>query len=197
MEFYVNNEKLDIVLEDEKTVGDVLKSFEAECAKNNATTINITLDGKKIGAEEFDSIFNEPLKDDTKLELIIISKDEILQAFGAQKAECESLSQELQSLSVKLQGGKDKEATSLISKLADFIENFCHVTTLSALFPEIHSKILIDGNTVSDFFKEFSGILGDFEQAIASKDTVLMGDLAEYEISPRLESIVKTIEELQ
>ena len=31
MEFYVNNEKIDVQLENEKTVGDVLKSFELTC----------------------------------------------------------------------------------------------------------------------------------------------------------------------
>ena len=194
MEFYVNNEKLDIVLETEKTVGDVLKSFEEECAKNDATTINITLDGKNISAQEFDSIFNQPLKDDTKLELVIITKAEVKNTFEEEKKDCLALSKDLLELPVKLQGGKDKEATTLIARLADFIENFCHVTTLSALFPEIYKKLNIDGKSVNDFFQDFSQILNDFEQAIASKDTVLMGDLAEYEISPRLQSICTTIE---
>ena len=196
MDFYVNNEKLDIVLEDEKTIGDVLKSFEAECDKNNATTINITLNGKNIGADEFDSIFTEPINDDTKLELIIVTQDEIKASFQNQKAECLELSEMLLNLPVQLQSGKDKEATLLIAKLADFIEKFCHTATLSALFPAIHEKLSIDEKSVSEFFHDFSQILNDFEQAIAAKDTVLMGDLAEYEISPRLQSIAKTIEEL-
>lgn len=196
MEFFVNNEQLDIVLENEKTVGDVLKSFEAECAKNNATTIHIVLNGKNIGAQEFDGIFDEPITESTKLELTIITKDEILSSFAHQKAECESLSAELQELSGKLQGGKDKEATHIISKLADFIEKFCHTATLSALFEDIYTKLSIDGRGMNEFFQDFSAVLNDFEQAIASKDTVLMGDLAEYEISPRLQSIANTIKEL-
>ena len=196
MELYVNNEKLDIVLENEKTVGDVLKSFEAECEKNNATTIHIVLNGKNIGADEFDSIFDEPLKDDTKLELVIISQAEIQNSFTAQLADCETISATLTELPVKLQSGKDKETTVLISQLADFIEKFCHTATLSALFPAIYEKLKIDGKSVNEFFQDFSQILGDFEQAIASKDTVLMGDLAEYEISPRLQAIARTIKEL-
>ena len=196
MEFYVNNEKLDIVLEHEKTVGDVLKSFETECAKNNATTINICLNGKNIGAEEFDSIFEEPLKDDTKLSLVVVTETEIIESFKNQKTECENLSTALLDLPVKLQSGKDGEATAMISKLADFIEKFCHSATLSALFESLYKKLSIDGKNVNEFFQEFSEILNDFEGAIAQKDTVFMGDLAEYEISPRLEAISKTIEEL-
>ena len=30
MDFYVNGEKIDVKLEDEKTIGDVLKSFEVK-----------------------------------------------------------------------------------------------------------------------------------------------------------------------
>lgn len=196
MEFYVNGEQLDIVLENEKTVGDVLKSFETECAKNYATTIHIVLNGKNIGAQEFESISEEPLSDNTKLELTIISKDEIIASFNSQKEDCESLSKELEALPVKLQGGKDKEASLIITKLADIIENFCHTATLSSLFPEVYSKLLIDGKNVNDFFQEFSGILNDFQEAFSSSDTVLMGDLAEYEISPRLLLIANTIKEL-
>ena len=35
MDFYVNGDKIDVQLEDEKTVGDVLKSFEITCEQNN------------------------------------------------------------------------------------------------------------------------------------------------------------------
>ena len=47
-----------------------------------------------------------------------------------------------------------------------------------------------------DFFKEFSPILEDFEQALKSNDTVTVGDLSEYEICPRLLDISKSLEEL-
>jgi hypothetical protein len=196
MDFYVNKEKIDITLENEKTVGDVLKSFEEECARNNATTINIVLNGNNVNAEDFEKASATELSDNTKLELTIVTCDEVKKAFENQKSACSAISEELKLLPVKLQGGKDKEATEMIAKLADLIENFCHTATLSALFPDLYEKLKVDGKTVSEFFQDFSGILNDFEQAISSKDTVLMGDLAEYEISPRLESIAKTIEEL-
>ena len=54
MEFYVNEEKIDITLENEKTIGDVLRSFEEEASKNDATTIGIKINGSSIPAEEFD-----------------------------------------------------------------------------------------------------------------------------------------------
>ncbi|MBQ0051734.1 MAG: hypothetical protein KBT11_06690 [Treponema sp.] len=196
MEFYVNNEKLDIVLENEKTVGDVLKSFEEECAKNNATTVNITLNGTVIDAEHFDSACQEEIKDNTKLELVIISQADIHNSFAEEAKECTELANKMMELPGQLQAGKDKEANGMITLLADFIDKFCHTASLSALFPSVYTNISIDGKSLNEFFGDFSQVLNDFEQAIASKDTVLMGDLAEYEISPRLTAIANSIKDL-
>ena len=48
MELFVNGEKIDITLEDEKTVGEVLKSFEKEAEKSEATTIGILIMPQKL-----------------------------------------------------------------------------------------------------------------------------------------------------
>ena len=196
MELFVNGNKLDITLENEKTVGDVLKSFEEECAKNNATTIQIVLNGKKVEANDFDSICAQELSEKTKLELTVVSQDEIRDSLKTKAEESESLSEELLKLSAQLQGGKDKESSILISKLADFIDGFCRTASLSSLLPEFYQTISIDEKSLNDFFADFSPILNDFEQAIASKDVVLMGDLAEYEISPRLLMIANALKDL-
>ena len=74
MELYVNGSKLDVELENEKTIGDVLKSFETECQKTNATTVNIAVDGCNVPPEDFEKVSAQPLKDDTKIELGVISQ---------------------------------------------------------------------------------------------------------------------------
>ena len=43
MDFYINDEKIDITLEEEKTVGDVLKSFEITCEENETAVIGLRL----------------------------------------------------------------------------------------------------------------------------------------------------------
>ena len=44
-------------------------------------------------------------------------------------------------------------------------------------------------NRFQQFLSSFSQILVDFEKALIDNDIVLIGDLAEYEIAPRLQSI--------
>ena len=66
MEIYVNGSKIDAHLEDEKTIGDVLKSFEAECARSKATTVNIKIDDRNISPDEFDRVILQELEEKDK-----------------------------------------------------------------------------------------------------------------------------------
>lgn len=194
MELFVNGSKLDVQLEDEKTVGDVLKAFEEECQKINTTTVAIQINGKNISAELFEEAAKEELKDDTIIELKTISQAAIEASFEEERKFCLKLADELKSVSIYLQSGKDNEANKLITSLADLIDNICHTASLSALFPDKFGNLLIDGKTLPDFFLDFSSILSELEKALETKDSVLTGDLAEYEISPRLEMLAKSLE---
>lgn len=193
MEFYVNGEKIDITLENEKTVSDVLKSFEEEAAKNDATTIGIKINGESVPAGDFEKVVGQELKNDTKIELNVLSKGNLLDRLATSKARFDELSTKMSDVPVDLQSGKDKEANTMIAVLADAIDEFCHTATLCALFPELYNALVIDGKSITEFFEEFAPIVADFEQSLESKDTVTSGDLCEYEIAPRLTSIAASI----
>lgn len=197
MNFYVNGNKLDITLENEKTVGDVLKGFEEEAEKNDATTVSIELNGNVIDAEKLDEAFSQELNESTDLRLQVISKNDITQNFALNAENFMKISEGLQNISVLLQSGKEKDANEIIENLANEIDRFCHTATLSALFPDTYRKIIIDGNDLGTFFGEFTPIFKDFKDAMEAKDTVTVADLAEYEISPRLEQIAKAIADSQ
>ena len=83
-----------------------------------------------------------------------------------------------------------------IIKLSDVMNAFCNTVTWSSLFPEKFGSIMIDGKNLSDFLSDLSPILKDFSDALENSDSVLLGDLSEYEICPRLESLSKAIGEL-
>ena len=61
MELYLNEQKLDITLENEKTVGDVLRSFEQTASQNKCATVGIKIDGKQIEAQDFDKAADQPI----------------------------------------------------------------------------------------------------------------------------------------
>lgn len=197
MDFYVNGEKIDVKLEDEKTIGDVLKSFEVTCEENNAAVIGISINGKTITADIFDEESKKELSENTKFEFSIINVETIKDSFASLANLFNELSTKMEEVPVLLQKNETKLASESITKLADSINHFCHLAALASLFPETFTNTTIDGMNFNDFFKDFSPILADFEQALQNNDTVMIGDLAEYEICPRLQKISESLKNLQ
>ena len=191
--FYINGEPVEVQLEGEETIGDVLKSFEITCEQNAAAVIGITVDGKTITADTFDEEASKKLGKDTKFEFSVVTKDSIKQSFAELAKLFEQLSQKMEEIPVALQGGKNKEVSESIKNVADSIDNFCHIAALASLFPQDFGSVKIDGKQFADFFQDFSPILSDFEQALQNNDTVLIGDLSEYEICPRLKAISQAL----
>lgn len=191
--FYINGDPVEVQLEGEESIGDVLKSFEITCEENAAAVIGITVDGKAITAEVFDEEAAKPLGKDTKFEFSVVTRDSIKQSFTELSKLFGDLSQQMEEVPVALQAGKNKEVSESIKKVADSIDNFCHIAALASLFPQDFGTATIDGKAFAEFFADFSQILSDFEGALSNNDTVLIGDLSEYEICPRLKAISQTL----
>jgi hypothetical protein len=194
--FYINGDKVEVQLENEKTVGDVLHSFELTCEENNAAVIGITVDGKAITAESFDEESQKELGKDTKFEFSVVTIQSIKDAFAQLSILFDSLSERMEGVPLDLQAGKNNDVSQSIKELADSIDQFCHVAALASLFPQTFKNTTIDNMNFKDFFSDFSPILLDFEQALQNNDTVLIGDLSEYEICPRLRSISEALKNI-
>lgn len=189
MDFLVNGQKLDITLQDEKTIGDVLKQFEISCEQNKLATIGISLNDKIVTADEFDEVSKQPIEENTKLDVSVISEQAVTESFKQSAAEMKEVVELLKNIPVEMQSGKDAQAKKNIIKLSDVMNAFCSTVTWSSLFPEAFGNIKIEDKTLSDFLAEMSPILKDFSEALENSDSVLLGDLSEYEICPRLESL--------
>ncbi len=196
IEFYINGQQVDVQLEDEQTIGDVLKSFEATCEENKAAVIGIIVDGKQITADIFDEEAAKALGKDTKFEFSIVTENDIKASFSKLSELFGQLANQMEEVPVALQSGKNLEVSESIKKLADSIDQFCHIATLASLFPETFSSESLNGINFKDFFAEFSPILKDFEDALQNNDTVMLGDLSEYEICPRLKDISKALQNM-
>lgn len=196
IEVFINGEKTDVQLENEKTIGDILNSFEQTCEANKAAVIGICVDGNQITADLIDKISPEPLQENTKFEFSIITSGAIKDSFFQLSNLFEQLSDKMIQVPVDLQCGKTVQVGETIKNLADSIDQFCHVAALATLFPEDFTEAKIDGLNFQDFLKDFSPVLADFEEGLKNNDTVLIGDLAEYEICPRLKSISEALKNI-
>ncbi len=196
MELFINGQKLDITLEDEKTAGDVLRSFEKTADQNRCATVAIQIDGKKIDAEAFDEAAKAPIDNIKRIDLTVVSEDAVCDAFKEAAADIKDTVELLAQIPAQLQGGGDSKARASIARLADTVDNFCHIIALSTLFPARFGAIKADGKNLSAFFEDFMPVFNDLNGALESGDTVTLGDLAEYEISPRLSALAEAVKNL-
>ena len=84
------------------------------------------------------------------------------------------LAKNLDEIAVQLQTGKDKQAMDTIIQMTE-------------LFQALTRGLAWMGNQdLEDSIEALNGILGELEEGLRAGDTVLIGDLLEYEIKPRL-----------
>jgi hypothetical protein len=97
----------------------------------------------------------------------------------------------LLDLPLDLQTGNDRRAAETIERFSGFTQN------LFRLFPLL--KYAMAGKPgdgeVPVLFDEFKSALKEFLAAYENKDMVLCGDLAEYEIAPRIKTIYMVLKE--
>lgn len=196
MELYINGEQIEAQIENETTIGDVLTSFAKECDDNKAAVIGIIVDGIQVTAETFDERAKEELKADTKFEFDVVTESAIHESFVKLTELFESLAKEMEEIPVKFMSGQGRDANLSIKNLADSIDQFCHMASLASLFPDTFTNTKIGDKNFNEFFADFSPVLSDFESALQNDDTVLIGDLCEYEICPRLMEIATALKNM-
>jgi hypothetical protein len=103
--------------------------------------------------------------------------------------------EELRELPVYLQTGKEERAMKAVIL---FIEIFNKVIRL---IPELRRRgidttsIRVEGLELPAFYASFNQVLRSLSGAIENKDSVLLGDLAEYEVAPRMGSFFTAMEQ--
>jgi hypothetical protein len=88
-----------------------------------------------------------------------------------------------------IQTGKDaraSETVSIFSGVAEKIFRIYHALKIEGFSV---TEITVDNMPINDYITEFSKALKELLDAYEKRDTVLIGDLAEYEMAPRLRGL--------
>jgi hypothetical protein len=113
-----------------------------------------------------------------------------LQDPGTELAELEPLItgivKRLEDLPLDIQTGKDSRAAETVSLFSGIAEKFLRLLRLLKEYGLDLENITVEAMAIEDYIEEFSAALEELLTAYESKDTVLVGDLAEYELAPRL-----------
>jgi hypothetical protein len=96
--------------------------------------------------------------------------------------------EEISEISVLLQTGKDRQAMDTIVRFSELSQNL--VRLVSSISPPNANE------DVQGFYRELNGVLSELLEAFETKDSVLIGDLMEYEVAPRLGRLRTILQEL-
>ena len=189
MEIYINENKADITLDTEKILNDVRTGIENEITNSGAKIISINVDGENLNSKNFDDFAQKNIDEVDELRISSVYREEINLSFKNIKAAIEGIEENLSNISINLQTGKDSQVNKTIVDFADIFDAFCQTVTIFSAFPDEFNATKIEDKSILDFLTEFSPLLNDFMDAFEQKDTVMLGDLSEYEILPRLSQI--------
>ncbi len=122
--------------------------------------------------------------------------DECVQPVEAMEAGAElfeRLRSDLANTSVLLQTGKEQEAIRNITLLIEIINKVIRIMPGFFITLRIADEPMVNDEKLSLFFENFNKNLNELIAAFENKDTVLLGDLIEYEVLPKLEALFASL----
>ncbi|HOJ98658.1 MAG TPA: hypothetical protein PLW34_03760 [Termitinemataceae bacterium] len=123
----------------------------------------------------------------TERETELLEAEKLLQDCLTQLSE---LTPRLENVGILFQTGRDKEVAQLIHDFSLTYERCLRLISYLYTPPQQNLYLFITGEkALPAFIEELNTFLENFIQAYGNQDTILAGDLAEYEIAPRVREL--------
>ncbi|MBN2353935.1 MAG: hypothetical protein JXD23_15280 [Spirochaetales bacterium] len=108
-------------------------------------------------------------------------------------AKLRAAAERLKEVSVLLQAGKDGEAMQTIASFTELAQLFLHVVS-DVLAPPASKSLTVEGADLESYSQALNSLLHELVEAFEKKDYILIGDLCEYEIAPKIIALIDTVE---
>ena len=111
----------------------------------------------------------------------------------------DEIAKRLEDIPLDMQTGKDGKAAETITVFSSLVEKIFRLIFLFKYFKtdidsiEVLSVNSQENQNLKDYLGDFSTALKELISAYESKDTILVGDLAEYELAPRLRCLTEVL----
>jgi len=189
MDILINGNKIDYTIEKEKNLGEILGAIESLCEESGMTITGIRVDGSTFEADTLDPLFARDPSGISTIELDTINSQDIigmLRDFGNRMS---GFVPQLKEIPVQLQTGKDMTVLETIHRFSLDLQGLYQVLPLIPLAGLPGESSTVDGIPFGEYPSELAPVLSELIKALEIKDTVLAGDLSEYELAPRIERL--------
>jgi hypothetical protein len=106
------------------------------------------------------------------------------------------ITERMEELPLDMQTGKDQRAAETVQLFSQMGEKLFRIFFILKSEGLSFETFLIDGLPARSFMEEFNAALRELSAAYEGKDTVLVGDIAEYELAPRLMKFFTALKEV-
>jgi len=177
---------------------DERKNIAAEWEKSSAARFLISdipdlsrlagliFSGEGLSASDFSMLLDERLRELTN------PKQEIVNS----TAKVELIAGRLEELPLDMQTGKDRKAAETMQLFSGISEKLFRILFIFKSEGFSHETFTIDGLPAKAFVEEFNSTLRELSYAYENRDTVLVGDIAEYELAPRLLKLFSAMKDI-
>ncbi|MGL1894088.1 MAG: hypothetical protein OCD02_20825 [Spirochaetaceae bacterium] len=97
-----------------------------------------------------------------------------------------SFKEELESVATYLQSGKEDKAAIIMTKFTNIFHKILRLLNFN-----LKNNEIVNDNNLNEFTEGLDEILIELLEGYESQDIVLIGDILEYELSPRIETLKK------
>ena len=108
----------------------------------------------------------------------------------------QDIAKRMEDFPLDIQTGKDQHAAETLQRFAGIGEKLFRIFFILELEGLSLDNFTIDSVTARVFIDEFNSALSELSASFENKDTVLAGDIAEYELAPRLMKFYYAIKEI-
>ncbi len=194
MKISINGNAIDYQIDQEETLGQVLGALEHECEKNGMTITSISVDGKTLESNDLDTLFSRSPEDVSSVDLETISGSDLVAIIHRIGERMREHVENLSDIPVLLQTGEDSRVMTIIHSFAGDFESLCQSLPLLKTIGEKNiSAILVEEIPLEEYPAQLTPLLGELIDAIKANDTVLIGDISEYELAPKVESLASVL----
>jgi hypothetical protein len=200
MTITVNEEPIDVTLEAERTALDLVNGLNDRLKESGMLITDFDIDGRESSTLAETDLAAVPVASVGNLSVRAVGFAEVIEALTTQASETadslEALLPALVDTSVSLQTGKDREALEAIRAFSEYTDTSTRIFSLLRCVSDDGATPAIGTAATTEFFDSLNGVLRDLTGAFENKDSVLLGDIAEYEIVPRLRDLIAALRSL-
>ena len=194
MNIRINGNAIEYRLDQEENLGQVLGALEHECEKNGMTITGVSVDGETFNSADLDTIFSRLPEEVANLELETMSGADIVAIIHRIGEKMTVHVGNLSEIPVLLQTGEDSRVMEAIHSFAGDFESLCQsLPLLNTISERDTATILVEDIPLEQYPAQLTPLLGELIEAIKANDTVLIGDISEYELAPKVQSLATVL----